>query len=107
MTLYRLTGVLVFVGAAFAGSAGWAQTAPDMRAAAVLAANCSNCHGTAGVSPGAVPGLAGKPKDFIVQQMAAFRNGQRSATIMHQLAKGYTEQQTELMAEYFSRQAAK
>ena len=38
-------------------------------------------------------------------EMKAFRDGKRPATIMHQLAKGYTDPQIELIADYFSRQS--
>ena len=76
----------------------------DLRAGGVLASNCANCHGTLGTAQGAMPSLAGQPKTYIVEQMRAFRDGKRPATIMHQLAKGYTEQQVEQIAEFFSRQ---
>jgi cytochrome c553 len=36
--------------------------------------------------------------------MNEFKNGKRPATVMHQLAKGYTDQQIELMAGYFAAQ---
>ncbi len=83
-----------------------AQT-PDLRAGAYLAANCANCHGTAGRSVNNLPRLAGIPKDTFVAQLRDFRDGKKAATIMHQLAKGYTDEQINLMAEYFSRQPAK
>lgn len=51
-----------------------------------------------------MPSLAGQPKTFIVEQMRAFRDGKRPATIMHQLAKGYTDQQIDLIADYYSQQ---
>ena len=51
-----------------------------------------------------MPSLAGLPQTYFVEQMKQFREGKRPATIMHQIAKGYTEQQTELLAEYFARQ---
>lgn len=51
-----------------------------------------------------MPSLAGQQKTVIVEQMKAFRDGKRPATIMHQLAKGYTDPQIELIADYFSRQ---
>lgn len=70
-----------------------------------LAATCANCHGTAGRSATkeVIP-LAGLPKEFIVSQMKAFKEGARPATIMHQLAKGYSDQQIEAIADYFARQ---
>ena len=51
-----------------------------------------------------MPSLAGQSKSYMVEQMRQFRDGKRPATIMHQLAKGYTDQQIELIAECFSRQ---
>lgn len=69
-----------------------------------LAAACGACHGTNGRSVGGMPELAGKDKALIVSQLREFRDGKRPATIMHQIAKGYTEQQYELLASYFSSQ---
>lgn len=76
----------------------------DLRSAGFLASNCANCHGTLGNAQGAMLSLAGQQKTYIVEQMRAFRDGKRPATIMHQLAKGYTDQQIELIADFFSRQ---
>lgn len=71
-----------------------------------LAATCANCHGTEGraLKDATVPGLAGLGADHITAQMLAFRNGQRPATIMHQIAKGYSEEQIRQLAEYFAAQ---
>jgi len=88
-----------------AGAAYAQQTSEaDLRAGSVLASSCANCHGTFGTAQGAMPSLAGQQKTHIVEQMRAFRDGKRPATIMHQLAKGYTDQQIELIADFFSRQ---
>jgi cytochrome c553 len=71
-----------------------------------LAATCANCHGTQGrpVDGSAVPGLAGRPASDIVEQMKAFKEGKREATVMHQLAKGYSDAQIEQIAAYFAAQ---
>ena len=37
--------------------------------------------------------LAGLPREHIATQMRAFRDGKRPATVMHQIAKGYTDAQ--------------
>ncbi|HJV67768.1 cytochrome C [Ideonella sp.] len=71
-----------------------------------LAATCAQCHGTEGR---AVPGealvrLAGLPQEYILAQLMAFRNGQRSATIMHQITKGYSQEQLETLATFFASQ---
>lgn len=36
--------------------------------------------------------------------MQAFKTGARPATIMHQLAKGYTDEEIAVLAEYFAKQ---
>ncbi|RZJ06647.1 MAG: c-type cytochrome [Haliea sp.] len=71
-----------------------------------LAATCANCHGTGGRSAegSVVPSLAGMPRDAMVAQMKAFKAGTRPATIMHQLAKGYSEAQIEQLAAWFAAQ---
>lgn len=56
------------------------------------------------MSGSAVVSLAGMKQDYISQQMKAFKTGQRPATVMHQLAKGYTDEQIEQIAAYFASQ---
>ena len=71
-----------------------------------LAANCAACHGTQGkpAAGSTLAGLAGRPKEEIVQVMGQFKSGQRPATVMHQIAKGYGDDEIAAIAEYFSRQ---
>ena len=70
-----------------------------------LAANCAACHGTNGNSVGgAVPGLAGTNKEYFVAQMKAFKEGKREATLMHQIAKGYSEAEIAAIADFFAAQ---
>ena len=73
-----------------------------------LAATCAACHGTAGRAlPGApVPGLAGLPAAELVAQMKAFKEDGRTATVMSQIAKGYSDAQIEQLAAYFAAQRA-
>jgi hypothetical protein len=70
------------------------------------AAMCSNCHGTEGrtVKGSAVPSIAGLPRDYMVAQMKAFKDGSRPATVMHQITKGLTDAQVASMADYFAAQ---
>ena len=84
-------------------SATMAQGAEALHARA-LAATCANCHGTDGrtVDGSAIPSLVGMPKSYMVNQMKAFRDGSRPATVMHQLGKGYTYQQIDSIASYFA-----
>lgn len=73
-----------------------------------LAATCANCHGTNGkalAAPGSgLEPLAGMPKATTLQKLLDFRNGDRPASIMQQIAKGYTDAQLELIAAYFAAQ---
>jgi cytochrome c553 len=62
------------------------------------------CHGTDGRGAVGYEPLAGKPKDELVRKLTEFRSGVRPATVMHQIAKGYTDPQIQLIAEYFSAQ---
>ena len=92
----------IAAGAAIAATLA-AGPAAAQDAGRYLAGNCANCHGTDGVSAGGMPSLAGQPKAYMVGQMQEFKAGKRPATIMHQLSKGYTDQQIEMLAEFFSR----
>jgi cytochrome subunit of sulfide dehydrogenase len=71
-----------------------------------LAASCAACHGSNGraVEGAAVPGLAGLPAAYLLEQMKAFQEDRRPATVMHQLAKGYSQAQLEQLAAYFAAQ---
>ena len=86
-----------------------AQTTPtpiDSTQGRTLAGSCANCHGTTGRSRGAMPSLSGMPASYFAEQMRAFRDGKRPATVMHQLAKGYSDAELAALAEFFARQPA-
>ena len=90
--------------AAALAAAPLAAAAQDSPAARSLAATCASCHGTEGRSATKeVASLAGLSREHIAGQMKAFRDGSRPATVMHQIAKGYSDQQIELIADYFAR----
>lgn len=78
-----------------------AQDAPST-AGRNLAAACAACHGTNGVSQGSMPSLAGRDRSELVRLMQDFRSGKRQATVMHQIAKGYTDEQVDAIAAYLS-----
>ena len=90
---------------ALAAAAATAQV-PDPNLARNLAATCANCHGTNGVSQGGTESLAGMPKDTMLRKLQEFRTGNKPATIMHQLSKGYTDEQIALIAGWFAEQKA-
>jgi cytochrome c553 len=89
-------------------SSAYAQTDAGRDALYVqsLAATCAQCHGTNGVAVAgsSITSLAGLDKAYTVAQMKAFKAGARPATIMHQLSKGYSDAQIEVLATYFAAQ---
>lgn len=90
---------------ALAAAPAHADEAERLRTRA-LAATCAHCHGTNGhaVAGQAMIKLAGLPERYILEQLTAFRTGQRTATIMHQITKGYSQEQLETLAKYFAAQ---
>ena len=73
---------------------------------ASMAAACAMCHGTSGqtVAGSPLPRLAGRPAAATADAMKAFKEGRREATIMHQIAKGYSDAEIAALAAYFAAQ---
>jgi cytochrome c553 len=93
--------------AALAGvSSAPAAQAQDANLARNLAATCANCHGTNGQARGDIRPLAGLPAERIIAAVADYKSGAQPATIMQQIAKGYTDEQIKLVAGYFAAQPA-
>ena len=88
---------------ALMASAGLTQ-AQDAAQVRSWAASCANCHGTDGRAQPGMESLAGANKDDMVKKMLDFKAGRRPATIMHQLAKGYSDERIVAIAGYFAAQ---
>lgn len=75
----------------------------DAVVARSLAATCANCHGPDGRSvTQAVKSLAGMPKRDMVDTLRAFKAGKKPATVMHQISKGFSDDQIDMIAAHFS-----
>jgi len=87
-------------------AANSAAQAADPNLGRNLAATCANCHGTNGnaVAGSGMDSLAGMAKTQTLQKLADYKSGAKPATIMHQIAKGYTDEQLDLIATYFAAQ---
>jgi cytochrome subunit of sulfide dehydrogenase len=98
------TFALAITGALAAGHA-CAQDAAALRDRS-LAATCAACHGTDGRAIGgaAWPALAGMPAAKLAAQMQAFKRGERTGTVMPQLAKGFSDAQIDRLAAWFAAQ---
>lgn len=90
------------VAGALGSAALWAQA--EVNQVRVWAAACANCHGTEGRALQGMEALAGKDKDEMLQKLLDFKNGRKPATIMHQLSKGYTDEQLAQISAYFAAQ---
>jgi cytochrome c553 len=91
---------LLIAGALGAAASAHASGHGDTRAR-FMAANCAYCHGPDGHSRGAIPSLAGLEAKYFVDQMKAFRDGSRPATVMTKHAMGYTEAEYEALGKWF------
>jgi cytochrome c553 len=81
-------------------------SAQDQNLARNLAASCANCHNTDGkaVPNTGMVSLAGIQRVQLLQNIKEFKSGVKPATIMHQIAKGYSDEQMDLIAAYFAAQ---
>lgn len=68
------------------------------------AASCSGCHAAgAGVATKA-PRLVGEDPGAIAAAMRDFRTGQRPATVMDRIAKGFSDEETSAIAAWLAAQ---
>ena len=67
----------------------------------VLALSCAGCHGTDGKSASVIPSIYGKSPEYIESAMKDFKSGARVSTVMSRHAKGYSDEDIHLIAEYF------
>ena len=95
-SMFALT-VVVFLAALL--STGNPQAA-DLRAA-ILANPCAGCHGMDGVSTGTIPSINQLSADAIVAALKAYKSGERPGTVMNRIAKGYTDEEIQRIADYF------
>ena len=86
-------------------TSAFAQTAaPSALQVRSWAAGCANCHGTNGIAEPGHVSLAGQNADLMLKNLLNFKEGRRPATLMHQLAKGYTDAELKAIATYFAAQ---
>lgn len=76
--------------------------AEELSRGGMLSASCAGCHGPDGRSPGAIPSISGKDAEFIRTALEEFRSGKRASTVMGRHAKGYTDEELALIADYLA-----
>ncbi|MGV6825675.1 MAG: c-type cytochrome [bacterium] len=71
--------------------------------ASMLSNTCAGCHGTDGVSTGpSIPTIAGLSPDYFVTIMEAYKADEAYSTIMGRIAKGYSEEEIQAMADFYA-----
>ncbi|CAG0911151.1 unnamed protein product [Cyprideis torosa] len=85
----------------FAGTANSASQTMEFTRGQAISLACSSCHGTEGVSYGSVPSLKGRPAEQIEEKMQLFKKMSDKVTIMSRIAKGYSEEEITMVADYF------
>ena len=91
-------------------AAGAATSAPPATlawAAQEFKNTCSACHGADGAHPTPLPGnpppiIAGQYRDYLVQALTEYRDGQRQNVIMAPQAKALTNAQIAALAAYIA-----
>ena len=68
-----------------------------------LAQSCAGCHGVLGLStlPDA-PNIAGQPAIYVVNQLRAFRSGERRHEMMNMIAKPLSDADIDNLAAWFA-----
>lgn len=99
-----LAALVCVLGAAAPAQAQGTAPGAEALLARNLAATCANCHGTNGQARGDMKPLAGVSAEKILAAVADYKSGAQPATIMHQIAKGYTDEQMRLIAGFFAAQ---
>jgi sulfide dehydrogenase cytochrome subunit len=96
-TLTVILGSGLLLGATHLSAAGPTAT--------MLADTCVGCHGPEGSSVGpAIPSIAGMSAEYFNTTMQEYKKDARHGTVMNRIAKGYSDEEIALMADYFAKQ---
>src|SRR5882724_5669351 len=97
-----VTRIVIFVALTLA----WitSASAAGVADAPAGATSCSGCHPAARGVDAAVPQLTGRNPAEIVAAMQAFKSGERPATVMDRIAKGFSEDEIKAIASWYGAQ---
>lgn len=92
------------VGLALAGAAIAHAQAPKPSDFQVQlwASSCMSCHGPGGKAVGTGLAIGGKPAQELYNKLLGYKNGKLPATVMHQHAKGYSDEELSRIADHFA-----
>lgn len=69
----------------------------------MLSLSCASCHGTDGKSEAITPYIAGMGKANMYQILLDYKTGKKTDTMMQKHAKGFSDEELEQIAYYFSK----
>lgn len=99
---FRLLGVVcvLALSACSEPATESAAPAPGAREAAI----CASCHGGLGIRPRKhAPDLSQRTKEYLVDAMLAYGDGRRTNLEMGSFVNGLTDQQRQLIAEFYGK----
>jgi cytochrome subunit of sulfide dehydrogenase len=96
LSLLFITGVMAGAGM-LAGVATAADAPPG-------ATSCSGCHSPDATDTSVPPRLIGRDPAKMVAALQEFRSGQRAATIMDRVVKGFTPEEMQAIAAWYGAQ---
>ncbi len=67
------------------------------------ALSCSGCHPIGSSVQTPVPRLTGRNADDLAKAMKAFKTGEAKGTIMDRIAKGFSDDEIQALAEWYAR----
>jgi sulfide dehydrogenase cytochrome subunit len=68
----------------------------------LLASQCAQCHGTDGHAVGDIDRLAGESVAEMLDELLEMKYSPRQDKLMHRQARGYSDNQLRLIAEYYA-----
>lgn len=73
-----------------------------------LAANCMSCHGFEGASTGpGTPSISSLDPQYFSKVMHDYQTGDRASTVMNRIAKGYSTEEINRLADFYATQPVK
>ena len=99
---WLLAGLLWPAAATAQATAQAAAQPPSELQVQLWAASCMACHGPEGRAIGTGLAIGGRPAEELLAKLRGYKSGELPATIMHQHAKGYSDDELARIAAYFA-----
>jgi cytochrome c len=96
-----IKAVVRLIASMLALAPGFAQAA-DAELGEYLSAECVTCHQLSGDSAGGIPPIVGLPEDLFVEAVLAYKTGERSNEVMHNIAARLSTEEIAALAAYFA-----